>query len=329
MENTKPTVVVIDHRFAHLQQEAAAAAAAGADFRIAQCRVASEVEAACEGARVAVVQFAPVTEAALARLAPGARVIRYGVGFDNIDVRAATAKGIVVAYVPDYCTAEVADHTAALALALVRRVPQLDAAVRGGTWDVLATAPQIAPADEVTCGFLGLGRIGRETLQRLRPFGWRFLVHDPALPADEAARLGVEPVATPDGLFERANLLVLHLPLTASTRHVVDARAIGRMPHGALLVNTARGGLVDEEALAGALRSGALGGAAIDVFEQEPLPAASPLRAAPNLLLTPHAGWYSSAAVTRLQGMVADEITRALRGEPPRCPVPGTGVRGA
>ena len=172
----------------------------------------------------------------------------------------------------------------------------------------------------MTVGFLGLGRIGRGTLVRLRPFGYQFVVHDPGLSEADAQTLGVQS-CTRQELLARASVLVLHLPLSPATRHVVGREAIERLPRGAFVVNTARGGLIDEAALAQALASGHLAGAALDVFEQEPLPANSPLRSAPNLLLSPHAGWYSDGALGRLQQLVADEVGRALAGQPARCPV--------
>lgn len=319
---TDAIVAVTDYGFAHLDAEAAAAAAAGATFRSHKCRSEAEVRDALAGVSVAVVQFAPVTAEAIAGMAPAARLIRYGVGYDNIDVASARASGRDVAYVPDYCTDEVADHTATLALTLLRRIPALDAGVREGGWNVTAAAPAIRPAGEILVGFLGLGRIGRATLARLTPFGFRLAVADPALGADEARALGAA-LLDRDTLIAAADLLILHLPLTPATRHVIDTSAITAMKRGAMIVNTARGGLIDEAALDAALRSGHLAGAALDVFEREPLAADSPLRSAPGLTLTPHAAWYSTGALDRLQGLVADEIARALAGRPPRCPVPG------
>jgi D-3-phosphoglycerate dehydrogenase len=314
-------VVVTDHGFGHLDREAAAAAAAGAAFRNFQCRTVEDVREALAGANVGIVQFAPVDAVAIAGMAAGARLIRYGVGYDNIDLAAARATGRDVAYVPDYCTDEVADHTATLALTLLRRIATLDASIRGGGWSVKDAAPAIAPAGEVLVGLLGLGRIGRATAARLAPFGFRIAVHDPALDASEATALGVSRLDR-DALIATADLLILHLPLNPGTRHVLDATRIASMKPGAMIVNTARGGLVEETALDAALRSGHLGGAALDVFEREPLPADSPLRSSPGLILTPHAAWYSTGASARLQSLVAEEIALALAGKPPRCPVP-------
>jgi len=317
-------VVVTDSNFPALDREQTATVAEGAEFAPHQCRTAAEVESALRNADVAVVQFAPVTAAAIAAMAPGGRLIRYGVGFNNIDVVAARTSGRDVAYVPDYCTDEVADHTAALALALCRQVIAFDNDVRAGRWGVKHLPREIAPPEKMTVGLLGLGRIGRATLARLAPFGFSFLVSDPALSAAEAASFGVTPTDR-STLLAQADLVILHLPLSDGTHHAIDAAALRGMKRGALLVNTSRGGLIDETALAEALSSGHIGGAALDVFETEPLEADSPLRRAPNLILSPHAAWYSNAALDRLQSLVADEITRALQGRAPRCPVPPQG----
>ncbi|QQR38429.1 C-terminal binding protein [Devosia rhizoryzae] len=314
-------VVVTDYNFADLQFERAAAAAEGADFVVAQCRDAGAVGTQLAGADVAVVQFAPVDAEAVAGMAPGGRLIRYGVGYNNIDVAAARASGREVAYVPDYCTDEVADHTATLALMLLRRIGQLDESLRAGRWNVLETAPSIRAPRDLLIGLLGLGRIGRATLARLAPFGFSFAVCDPMLSPSDAEALGVTLLDRAE-LIGSADLISLHLPLTAETRHVLDATALAGMKPGSMVVNTARGGLIDEAALAAALASGHLGGAALDVFETEPLPDNSPLRQAPGIILTPHAAWYSATALSRLQSLVADEISRALTGQAARRPVP-------
>lgn len=314
-------VVVTDYTFPALAREQAAAEAAGARFEAHRCRSAAEVAAAIRGADVAVVQFAPCPAEAVAGLAPGATLLRYGIGYDNIDVAAARARGVHVGYVPDYCIAEVADHSVAMLLTLLRRIVPMDRSVRQGRWDAVGVARPLRPLADTVVGFLGLGRIGREVLARLRPFGCRFLVADPALDAPAAAALDVEACGA-GALFAGADALLLHAPAVAGTVGIVNRATLATMRPHAVIVNTARGRLVDEAALAAALAEGRIGGAALDVFESEPLPAGSPLREAPNLILTPHAAWYSDAAIDRLQGLVAADIARALEGGAPRCPVP-------
>jgi D-3-phosphoglycerate dehydrogenase len=311
-------VVVTDATFPDVAAEEAAARAAGAVFERHSCRTAEDVAVAVQGADVAVVQFAPLTAAAIAGMAQGARAIRYGVGYNNFDLAALDAAGVQAAYVPDYCTDEVADHTAAAILTLLRKLIPLDAQVRGGGWNVVAVTRPLPAFRDTTVGFLGFGRIAQEVQRRLQPFGFRFIATDPYATAE-----GVRMVDLPTLLAE-ADALTLHAPATKETVGIIDAGALARMKPTAVLVNSARGDLIVEAALAAALREGRLAAAALDVFATEPLPADSPLRTAPNLLITPHAAWYSDVAVHRLQALVADEITRALTGQPPRRPIPGT-----
>ncbi|WP_135447734.1 MULTISPECIES: C-terminal binding protein [Tabrizicola] len=313
-------VVVTDATFPTVEKEEAAARAAGAILERHACRTAEEVAAAVRGADVVVVQFAPLTRDAIAGLAPGATVIRYGVGYNNLDVAALNDHGVKAAYVPDYCTAEVADHTAASILALLRKLPALDASVRRGEWAAVAISKPLKSFGETVVGFLGFGRIAQEVASRLAPFGFRFLAHDPYFKGDFP---GLTLCDLPT-LLAGCDALTLHAPATPETTRIINAATLAQMRATAILVNTARGDLIDEAALAAALAAGTLAGAALDVFQTEPLPDDSPLRQAPNLLLGPHAAWYSDVAVERLQSLVADEITRALTGQGVRKPVPGS-----
>ncbi len=313
-------VVVTDATFPSVIKEELAARAAGAVLERHACKTADQVAAAIKGADVAVVQFAPLTRAAIAGMAPGGTAIRYGVGYNNFDVAALNDLGIKAAYVPDYCTAEVADHTAASILALLRKLPALDASVRKGDWAAVGVSRPLKSFAETTVGFLGFGRIAQEVATRLSPFGFQFLAHDPYF-TGSFPRLTLIDLPT---LLSQSDALTLHAPATPETTGIINAVTLRQMKPSAVLVNTARGDLVDEAALANALTHGVIGGAALDVFHTEPLPADNPLRAAPNLLLGPHAAWYSDVAVERLQSLVADEITRALTGQGVRKAVPGS-----
>jgi D-3-phosphoglycerate dehydrogenase len=222
---------------------------------------------------------------------PALRVVATAtVGFDHIDIDAAEERGVAVVSVPDYCTQEVADHTLALLLALLRGVVALDRDVRGGGWDARAAGPLRALA-ELRVGIVGLGRIGGAVATRLLAFGAEVWAHD-VLPV---ARDGVRLVEFEELLVE-CDAVTLHVPLTRETRGLVGRRQIASMKRDALLVNTARGAVVDVGAVLEALRSGRLGGAALDVLPQEPPPAAPVAR---NLVLTPHAAYYSEAAEER------------------------------
>ena len=314
-------VVVTDPRFEGLLNERAAADRFGASFHVFDCQDAAEVVDALRDADIAFVNLVPVTEAALEAMRPGGLVIRYGIGTDNVDMAAARRHGIRVANVPDYGSDTVADHACASMLALLRRLPIFDAAVRKEGW---INPDRFKPLPSLTAtvvGLVGVGRIGLLVARRLQAFGIRILASDPFADPERLRDAGIEPVPL-DVLLAEAHGISLHLPATAQTRHIIGRQSIARMRRGAMLVNTARGMLVDEAALADALTSGHLGGAALDVFDPEPLAAGSPLRTMPNVILTPHAAFYSVESLQALQRLAAEEAARALAGEPLRCMMP-------
>lgn len=314
-------VVVTDATFPALEAEQAASKAAGADFAAHRCITDAQVAEAVQGADVVAVQFAAFGPLAAASVRSGASVIRYGVGYDNIDLPAATKAGLKVGYVPDYCVDEVADHTAAVILTLLRKLTPLDASVRAGRWAAVDVARPMKPFSATIIGFYGMGQIGSAVKVRLAGFGFRFITADPGLSAERAKAAGVGLVSA-DQLLAEADVISLHAPGTPQTTGFINAATLAQMQAHAVVVNAARGLLVNEDDLAQALTEGVIAGAALDVFHTEPLPEASPLRSAPNCLLTPHAAWYSEAAIARLQGLMAQDITRALKGQPPRKPVP-------
>lgn len=254
-----------------------------------------------------VVRSATTVDADLLSAAPRLRVVgRAGVGVDNIDLDAATERGVAVINAPAGNTVSAAELTLALILAMVRGVSAADASVRRGEW--ARSRFKGAELRGRTLGLVGAGRIGGEVATRCRAFGMRVMAYDPYLTDERADDLRVER-ATLDEVFEQADVLSFHVPLTDDTRGMVDAGVFGRMKKGAYLVNVARGGVVDEAALVEALESGTLAGAALDVFATEPLPEDSPLRTAPNLVLTPHLG----ASTQEAQELVAREIAEGVR----------------
>lgn len=320
-------VVVTDAAYPDLDRERQIAARHGAQFVAANCKSSDDVIRAVSGAQVVLVQYARITDEVLAHMLPNAVVVRYGLGLDNIDLQAAKRRGVRVAYVPDYATGEVADHTAALILAILRKIVVLDRSVRAGMWDASSVCSPL-PSFPTTCvGFVGFGRIGRQVHERLKPFGFVTRVADPFASPAEIEALGATLLQL-DALFAYADVITLHAPLTSDSHHIVNAARLASMKRTAVLVNTARGGLIDTPALEDALARERIAGAALDVFEQEPLPADSPLRAHPNVILSPHASWYSDAAAERVQALAADEVDRALSGRPPRCSAPETGSYG-
>lgn len=235
------------------------------------------------------------------------RVIgRAGVGVDNIDVAAATARGVAVMNAPAGNTVSAAELTLALLLAAVRRVAEGDRALREGRWD--RGSFKGVELSGRTLGLVGAGRIGSAVAQRARAFGMSVIASDPFLPPERAQALGIEPVEL-DELLGRADVISLHVPLTEATRGLIGEAELARMKKGAVIVNAARGGVVDEHALARSLADGHTGAAALDVFEDEPLPVDHPLRSAPRLVMTPHLG----ASTSEAQHNVAVEIAEAVR----------------
>lgn len=313
-------VVVTDYTFPDLAPEKQAATSAGADFAAHQCKTDAEVADAVKGADAVAVQFAQFGPLAAQAVKPGATVIRYGVGYDNIDLAAAGKAGLKVGYVPDYCADEVADHTSAAVLTLLRKLVPLDTSVRSGDWAAVKVCKPMKPFNQTVIGFFGMGQIGSAVKERLAGFGFTFVVSDPGLSQEQADAMGITLVSAEE-LLAQSDLISLHAPGTSQTTGFFNAERLARMQPNAMIVNSARGLLINEDDLAKALHDGTIAGAALDVFQVEPLPADSPLRTAPNCLLTPHAAWYSEAAIGRLQSLMADDLAGALAGKDPRKPV--------
>ena len=232
---------------------------------------------------------------------------RAGVGVDNVDVEAATARGIVVMNTPGGNTISTAEHAFSLLVSVARKIPQADASVKCGKWD--RKSFQGVELNGKTLAILGMGRIGTEVAKRAIAFGMRVLAYDPYLSEARAKTLQVELIEKLEDALPHADFVTMHMPLTDETRHMLDAKRLALLKKGARIVNCARGGLIDEQALAEALTSGHVAGAAIDVFEQEPPDAANPLRNAPNIVFTPHLG----ASTAEAQESVGIEIAHTIR----------------
>ena len=232
---------------------------------------------------------------------------RAGVGVDNVDVEAATARGIVVMNTPGGNTISTAEHAFSLLVSVARKIPQADASVKCGKWD--RKSFQGVELNGKTLAILGMGRIGTEVAKRAIAFGMRVLAYDPYLSEARAKTLQVELIEKLEDALPHADFVTMHMPLTDETRHMLDAKRLALLKKGARIVNCARGGLIDEQALAEALASGHVAGAAIDVFEQEPPDAANPLRNAPNIVFTPHLG----ASTAEAQESVGIEIAHTIR----------------
>lgn len=313
-------VVVADQAFGGVERERAVADRHGLTFSAHQATTEDETVQAARGARVLFVNFAPVTPAVLESLAPQAVVIRYGIGYDNVDLAAARRLGITVCNVPDYGADTVADHTVALLLACLRQLTVYTSAIRRDGWAAPAAAGAIRGFSSTTVGLIGTGRIGRAVAARLSPFGFRILAHDPYVDHHSIRSTGIKPV-TLDELLSSSDAISLHAPLTPENHHLIGRSQLAAMRRGVVLVNTSRGPLLDTEALIDALRDGKVGSAGLDVFETEPLARDSALRTLPNVILTPHAAFYSTESLANLQRLAAEEADRALSGAALRCPV--------
>ena len=310
-------VAITDCDHGNVDPERAALEGHDVELRVLACRTPEQVADQAGDADVLLNQYVPITAEVLDALPRCRLVVRYGVGVDNLDLEAATERGVWVANVPDYGRDEVADHTLALALALLRGVVVLDRSVRSGVWE-LAGARPLRRLATLTYGVVGCGAIGTAVARRAAGLGMRVLGHDvaqvPSGPPIERVELSE--------LLEGADVVSLHAALTPASRHLIGKGALGRMRPTAFLVNTARGGLVDSAALLTALEAGELAGAALDVLEREP-PDELGWRLArhPRVVATPHAAWYSEESIHTLKTEVAREALRVLEGGEPRSPV--------
>jgi len=314
-------VLITDAEYSSLDIEADVLGSAGHELITAQCRTSQDVIAAATDVEALLVQYAPITAEVFAAL-PRLRIVsRYGVGVDAVDTDAARDQGVWVSNVPDYGTTEVALHAVAMLLALLRNLFGHNAEVHAGRWDYRLGGRLHRPTT-LTLGVLGLGRIGRMTMQSAAPWFGRCVGYDPHLP-ETSWPDGVEQVEL-DQLFAQSNAVTLHLPLTKQTQGLVGGDLIARMPMGSYLVNTARGGLVDLDAVHEGLDSGRLAGVALDVLPQEPPQWGHPLLTHPRALLTPHTAWYSEEAERELRLKAAQNIVDWARtGRPTYAVVEG------
>lgn len=313
-------VVILDGPGQSVDLEARELAAVGAQVNRARTTARDEIEQLVTEAD-AILCDATSIDAPLLDRAPRVQVIaEYGIGYDNIDVGAASQRGIWVANVPGFCVEEVADHTLALVLAANRRLVLLDRSVRAGHWDPVGVAAGAGRLGDQTIGLIGFGQIGRRVARRATGFGMRILAFAPHLTQDVAREHGARLVDL-DAIFDQSDYVSLHLPVGPTTRNLVDQAALAHMKSSAWLINTSRGALVDEEALVAALRDGRIGGAALDVRKTEAPAPSDPLYALPNVILTPHAAFYSEKSLAELRQRAARNVAAVLSGGMPNDPV--------
>lgn len=312
-------ICVTDCDHADMKQEEAVFEKAGVSYTLFQCRTEDDLIQTCAGYDIAINQYAPFTERVLRELSPTLKqIVRYGVGVDNVDVEAATKYGVQVCNVPDYGMNEVADQAVALTLAVWRKVNFIGADTKKGNWDYTRAIP-IRRIPGSTVGIVGLGRIGLTYAKRMSGFDVKLIGCDPF--REEGTEIEGVSVVSFEEVIERADSITIHVPLDETTRNLFRAETFRKMKNNAILVNTSRGGIINELDLCEALKNGEIAGAGLDVIEREPIAKDHPLLSAENCILTPHIAWYSEEAAAELKRKVAEEALRFLRGEPVAYPV--------
>jgi D-3-phosphoglycerate dehydrogenase / 2-oxoglutarate reductase len=311
-------VAVSDSVFPNLDPAREVLSKIGADLRLAEQPTPEAILQVARDADALLVTYAQITAEMIRQMKRCRIISRFGIGVDNVDVAAATDAGILVTKVPDYCIDEVSDHTMALLLALVRKIPFANSRAHAGRWEMPAVVP-IHRLRGTVLGLLGFGRIPQLVAPKAKAFGLMVVTHDPYIPPEVAARAGVERLGFTE-LLKISDYVSIHTPLMPETHGLFNAEVFRHMKPSAYLINTARGSIIDELALAKALDAGQLAGAALDVLPHEP-PSASPLFGRDNVILTPHMSFYSVESLVDLQTKAAEEVVRVMTKQPPRNPV--------
>jgi D-3-phosphoglycerate dehydrogenase len=312
-------VVVTDYVFPSLDIERAVLGAIGAECVALQASSEEPLVEAVPDADALLVCYAPVGRRVINATTRCRIIARYGIGVDNVDTDAASARGIVVTNVPDYCVEEVSDHALALLLALARKVAVLDRRVRAARWNARDAVPIRRLRGQVL-GLVGFGKIPKALAAKAKGLGLEVMAFDPYL---DEAHIGAHGARKVDltTLLARADFVSIHAPLTPQTRGLIGEAELRAMKPTACLINTARGPIVQEAAVARGLREGWIAGAALDVLEYEPPAADHPMLSLDNVILTPHVAFYSEESLQELQRKASEEVARVLTGQPPRYPV--------
>lgn len=308
-----PVIAVTDSVFPTLDPAKAALARLNPTYRIAKSASADDILAVARDADALLITYAKITREIIDQLTKCKAIGRFGLGVDNIDLPAAKEKGIAVNYVPDYCIREVSDHTMALLLSLIRKVPLSNKLVQAGRWEMPAVVP-IRRIEGTVLGLVGFGHIPRLVAPKAQAFGIKVIAFDPFAKAELFKAANVESVDF-GTLLQRSDYVSVHAPLMPQTRGMMNAAAFAKMKKGAYIVNTARGPLIDEPALIAALDAGQVGGAGLDVVATEPLAKDSPLLGRDNVIVSPHTAFYSIEALEELQSKCASDVARVLSGE--------------
>ena len=292
----------------------------GLEFAWLNCRTEDDVIRDCQGAKVLLNQYAPMNEKVFKNVTSLGCVVRYGVGVDNIDVDVATRYGVQICNVPDYGVNEVADHALSLMLALVRKIPFINALTKEGIWDYQNAIPIHRGKTQVV-GIIGVGRIGTAFAERVASMGYRVLGCD--IEYGKPVRRFPEFVEFMDldALLKQSDIVSIHCSLNERTKSLLNASNLSKMKKGSYLVNVSRGGIVDEQDMLDAIGRNHLAGVAIDVASKEPLPKGHPLLSSDKIIVTPHMAWYSEEAAIELKRKCAEEALRYFRNEPVLYPI--------
>lgn len=315
-------VVVTDFTFPDLSVERTILEPLGFEVMGAQAKAPEALIPLVHDADAVITQFAAVNAEVIQAMSRAKVIVRYGIGVDNVDLQAARARNIPVCNVPDYCIDEVADHTLAFILASTRQVVPNALHNREGRWGLATPLSDMKTLKDLTVGVVGFGRIGREVVDRLRAFKTHVMVYDPIVPPNDVSKHGAVSVSL-DELLQHCDIVSLHCPSTSDTKKLLRRETIDKMKHGAMVINLARGDLVDTAALVDALQSGRLASAALDVCDPEPIPLDSPLRTLPNVITASHIASASVKAVAKLRQSAAQHVVQALKGLPLSCVVNG------
>ena len=311
-----PTVAVTDHTFPDLNIEASILQPKGINITsFKERRPTSEIAQLVRDADAVIAQFAPIDADVIAAMRNVKAIVRYGIGFDNVDIAAAKARNIPVCNIPDYCIDEVADQTLAFILAISRQVVPNALHVRNRKWGLATPLAEMRTLKHLTIGIVGFGRIGREVVARLIPFKPRILVLDPIVDAAQITSSGAEVSPSIKDLLERSDIVSPHCPSLPSTKRMFNSAAFASMRPGSAFINVGRGDIVDPAALTDALRSGHLAAAALDVFDPEPIPADHPILDMPNVILASHIASASPIAVQTLRETAAQLALKAITGQ--------------
>jgi D-3-phosphoglycerate dehydrogenase len=314
---TARKVAILGARFGNLAVEEQMLGPLGIELDHANGENDDEIVEAAKDAQVILCGGAPrITAAVIRQLDHLEAVVRYGIGVDAIDVAECSKRGIYVANVPDYCIEEVATHALSLILLWTRKIPLARANTRSGRWDVAPIKPLQSPSDLIL-GLVGFGRIAQSLSRMARAIGFQVWVTDPYVASSRVVKAGARSVSLAQ-LIRRADFVSLHVPLSSKTRHMIDGKKLKVMKPTAYLVNTARGELIDEQALYEALVQGWIAGAAMDVMESEPPSRDHPLRTMDNVILTPHCAWYTERSQKELRLKACTEVIRVFRGAIPK-----------